>query len=499
MRPYMSLLRAAGSSCLCDLFTMKQVSFDPDKHSRFTTLSGDHNPIHWDAVRARRTQPGAPIVHGIHSLLYTLEQITDLQPDLPKVTRIKARFVKPVYVGDVGRVEVVRPSEQRLQAKLLIDATEVTVVSVRFEDPIAAGTPAFITGDYERVILPSVPDNPELQQINGRTGSLPFSSAVEQTAAMFPNVARCIGTPPLAALVSSSSLVGMLIPGLHSLFCGLDLWLMSDLISPKNTLRFQVTSVDSRFRLVRIAIQGGGLHGTLETVSRPPPVEQPSMACVTQRVVQGEFRESTALVVGGSRGLGELTAKLIAAGGGRTIITYATGKADANLVAGSVRATGARCEAIAYDARRGAAEQLAAIKAFPPTQLYYFATPPILRRKAGICDPQRLAEFNSFYIAGFLDLLQTCLHLRPAGISVFYPSTTFIQQRPENMTEYAMSKAAAEILCTDVSAYLPGVRILVRRLPPLQTDQTNSAIPQDTADSMDILLSIVREMHAVGS
>ena len=49
-------------------------------------------------------------------------------------------------------------------------------------------------------------------------------------------------------------------------------------------------------------------------------------AQVAHRVRPGIFAGQTALIVGGSRGLGEVTAKLIAAGGGTPIITYQAGK-----------------------------------------------------------------------------------------------------------------------------------------------------------------------------
>ncbi len=50
---------------------------------------------------------------------------------------------------------------------------------------------------------------------------------------------------------------------------------------------------------------------------------------VGPHVSANEFTGAAALVVGGSRGLGELTAKLLAAGGGRVTITYAYGEGDA--------------------------------------------------------------------------------------------------------------------------------------------------------------------------
>ena len=40
---------------------------------QFATVSGDCNPMHVDAVQARRMQSGAPVVHGIHLLLWALD------------------------------------------------------------------------------------------------------------------------------------------------------------------------------------------------------------------------------------------------------------------------------------------------------------------------------------------------------------------------------------------------------------------------------------------
>jgi nucleoside-diphosphate-sugar epimerase len=165
-------------------------------------------------------------------------------------------------------------------------------------------------------------------------------------------------------------------------------------------------------------------------------------------------------------------------------------------VAEEIRKAGGECETAAYDVRQGAAEQLTALGAQVPTHVYYFATPPIFRRKAGFCDLRRFTEFNSFYVAGFLDVVQACLRVRPSGIKVFYPSSEFVDTRPANMTEYAMSKAAAEILCADMHEFLPDARVLTRRLPRLPTDQTSSVAHLGTADPIEVILPIVREMHS---
>jgi hypothetical protein len=80
---------------------------------------------------------------------------------------------------------------------------------------------------------------------------------------------------------------------------------------------------------------------------------------------------------------------------------------------------------------------------------------------------------------------------------VFYPSTVYVEDRPADMTEYAMSKAAGEILCADIQKHLRGVRVFAHRLPRSATDQTVSLVPIKTADPVTVMLPLVREMHRV--
>jgi hypothetical protein len=64
------------------------------------------------------------------------------------------------------------------------------------------------------------------------------------------------------------------------------------------------------------------------------------------------------------------------------------------------------------------------------------------------------------------------------------------------MTEYAMSKAAGEILCAEIGKYLRNVRVVSERLPRLATDQTASMIPAEAASAASVMLPIVRKMHS---
>jgi hypothetical protein len=64
------------------------------------------------------------------------------------------------------------------------------------------------------------------------------------------------------------------------------------------------------------------------------------------------------------------------------------------------------------------------------------------------------------------------------------------------MTEYAIAKAAGEVLCADMNVSLAPLRVTAVRLPPLATDQTASITASDTADPLGSMLPIVRTVQS---
>src|SRR5262249_51704384 len=151
------------------------------------------------------------------------------------------------------------------------------------------------------------------------------------------------------------------------------------------------------------------------------------------------------LVVGGSRGLGELTSKIIAAGGGHPILTYHVGAEDAERVRSEIIGGGGRCTVVEYDVRRPARTQVERVPS-GVAYLYYYATCAISRRKSQICEAVLLDEFLQFYVHGFQELCLALMSLAPGQLSVFSPSSVFLDDRPRGVTEYAMVKAACEVL-----------------------------------------------------
>jgi hypothetical protein len=71
----------------------------------------------------------------------------------------------------------------------------------------------------------------------------------------------------------------------------------------------------------------------------------------------------------------------------------------------------------------------------------------------------------------------------------------FVLEHPAGLAEYAMAKAAGEVLCQDLNTQPLGIKVRVVRLPRLLTDQTASVASADFADAAALLLPILIAME----
>jgi hypothetical protein len=453
----------------------------------FAAASGDCNPMHLDTLAARRTQAGVPVVHGVNAMLWALDTWLSTAPDMP-ICGLVARFERFVAVDEDVALWT-RPTASGVRLELRQGDACLIVVTVRGQ---AGKAPPPRTGsdrmgrDGPPRPLPPAPFALSFEQAATGQGAMPLMTG----DALYPRLAARLGADRVRGMVGLSTLVGMIVPGLHSIFSSLDLTL--DAV-PGDGLAYRVVKTHEVFRLLDIAVEGPRFTGKVQAFVRLPPVVQPSMADLRGMVAPGSYAGVAALVVGGSRGLGEVTAKLLAVGGARVAISYVSGSADGEAVVADIRDGGGDCTLLRYDALAPAAPQLAALP-FVPDQLYYFATSKIFLQKGEVFSPAVLADFNRVYVEGFADL---CTALSASGdLLAFYPSSVAIDERPRAMTEYTMAKAAAEILCADMTRFMPRLRTLVRRLPRLLTDQTATVTPSPTPPAADVMHEVVTAMMA---
>ena len=471
---------------------------------KFATLCGDRNPMHMDPVAARRTQAGQQVVHGVHTLLWALDTLAASGQIISPLVRVKARFLKWVYLGDES-VLALPFGAHADPATLRVDVLDMPVLTADlFYGELKVVDPAstLLASPIEPLESARELTFAELETCTGDA----FTATAEDSRFLFPHLAAAIGATTVSEIAACSYIVGMEAPGMYSIFSKLDLTIARPphLEGPRTALNYAVVRRDERFRRAQIAVTGLATGGMLYVFLRVPPVEQASMQAVAAHVEPDEFAGMRALIVGGSRGLGELTAKLIVAGGGRVTITYALGKKEADSVAGQIRSWGLAVEVIAYDVRLAPEPQLGGLDA-SPTHLFYFATNAIFRPKSTLVSASVLAEFSTFYLQGFYDLCSYLtgprgqLALGAGKLVAYYPSSVYIDERPPGMTEYAMIKAAGEQMCKDMNQQLPYLHILSTRLPRLLTDQTATLLPERELDPVHVLLPIVREMKELST
>jgi acyl dehydratase/NAD(P)-dependent dehydrogenase (short-subunit alcohol dehydrogenase family) len=455
----------------------------------FAGLSGDWNPMHMDPVAARRTSSGRQVVHGMHTVLRALDDFAASSPKVSLPSTLTVRFPVPVYLNEAVEVLEVEHTDTSVRLQAQVDGT--ATVDLRMTLGQAHGSHE-VSGPYT-VDSAAVCRELQISEMVGRSGTVNLASEPDRIGQHFANAARWLGVERVGAMLCLSRLIGMECPGLHSLFSAFKIDF--PLTPSPPVLHYQVASIKEQLRLLKIEVQGLGIFGTAEAFARQPPAVQLTTSDMAAAVNPTEFAGQRALVVGGSRGLGELTAKILAAGGGHPTITYAAGKNEAERILTEIRLAGGSCNALHYDARLPPSAQLENLGA-PVSHLYYYATPQIQRRRTKRFDSAILDEFLEFYVRAFYDLCVTLREKSPERLAAFYPSSIAVTDRPREMTEYAMAKAAAEVLCADLNRSWPGMHILSVRLPRILTDQTATVVPVESANALDVILPIVRKLQS---
>ncbi len=489
-------LNAAASNTSSTFVLVAQTAVTWPQQELFMHFSGDRNPMHIDPVAARRTPPGAGVVYGMHMVLWALDQLVAGAHVDRSLGIVSVRFLKWMYLEDTVSLWFCAGVKSRFELRV----GELVALSCFLQSGLAHDQPERPHRHSTVSQRREVPATLLLHEIEGKHGQAPIAD-LSASETLFPSLARTFGPRLAAEIATCSYVVGMEAPGLHSIDSVADWVIAPSLAAGRSVLSYEGIAVDPRFRRVRIRIAGGWIAGTLEAFVRHAPVRQATMEQVKQQVLSGEFLGMRALILGGSRGLGEIAAKCIAAGGGQSVLTYASGLQDAECVAAEIRDHGGSVSILRYDAREAPAPQLADVTG-PFTHLLYFASGRMFRQKGELPCAECLVGHNAIYVQGFHDL---CVELlRPESgrvepgrkLVAFYPSSALLDDPATSATEFAASKAAGEQLCQEMERSLPRLQILVARLPRLLTDQTAPMFPERFPDAVAVLLPFFRQWNA---
>ena len=449
--------------------------FTLDDQERFAALSGDSNPLHIDPLVARRSMLGGVAVHGIHLLLWALDELA-VQRGVRGFSRLRVHFDRGVMVDETVRVDW-REDEARLVGRISGNAGTLTRITLMPAERRA------LPWTGETRIAEQVCQEYDMPALEGRAGEIELTLPASWQV-MFPHLAA--GFPPahVAVLLASTRLVGMVCPGLHSIYSALDLTCDPD-SATANALRWEVIRADPRVRLVDMSVSAGSLRGSVMTLLRPKPYVQPRLAELCTEVPPSIFAGQRAIIIGGSRGLGELAAKLLTAGGARVTITWCRGEAESLAIVGEAAALGIAVRAAKFDIAAPPTDMPA--PEVPYTHMYYFATPRIPNGWPGHFQPEVFVKLLDTYVTGLARCAAWLVPRAQPDVLIWYPSTIFLEQPDPNFAEYTAAKACGEALCAQLAEQLAPMRLIADRLPRLPTDQTQSLTPLVLSDGVATL------------
>jgi len=453
----------------------------------FAQVSGDTNPLHLDAAFASRTFPGVPVVHGVHSLLWAMDQRCAAESASWKGA-VRASFIKPILLDDLvsvhgsgGAIRLLVRGETMAVATL-IEPPEHAEVFINTAAKWTVGAP---------------PLNCRFDELSTSCGEIELPTTVGDLGGAFPHLVGVAGCEFVCGLVGVSTLVGMVCPGLHSVLSELTLSAAAS-VSGRGRFVFKVVRHDRRFRRIQMAVNAPGFAGTVAAFTGHSGAE-PAAATIRSLVPSEAFRGQSPLIIGATSGLGSVSARLLAAGGACPVLGYRD-YASVDAVLGTVLQLGAG-KPVPFDATDPAEglEELAAM-GWSGNEVYYFASPRIFRRRIEPYQAEDLRDFLRIFVDGFYETVRGLLELRDGeALTIFYPSTTALDEATAELFEYRIAKQAGEELCQRLREKFSLLTIISDRLPRLATRQTITFVKVPDKRPEVVMAPIVRRVQASNS
>ena len=181
---------------------MTQRVFTAEDQLAFARLSGDYNPLHLDPVLARRLLFGRQVVHGVHALLWSLDDHLKSRKQPLELRTVKANFQTGIGVGQTVYCLVTQPDDGRVAIKLEADGTPAAWIEISWS-PVR---------DRRMGPLPKLSAEParcrerSLEETAAAAGTVALYLDGDLAGELFPNLMQVLPPSQLAALLATTRL-----------------------------------------------------------------------------------------------------------------------------------------------------------------------------------------------------------------------------------------------------------------------------------------------------
>ena len=444
----------------------------------FANLSGDYNPIHINDKEAKKSPSGGCIVHGINSFLWVLEAFLGKKGFV--YSSFKVKFLKPITLNK-RFISIFDPLNLMM---FIVDDFGNKYLSISINSSKQFNRKVFNHFLQEKQVN-YIPNEININQLSEiKKINLNFNGDKFLSSQIFPLLSKKIGSGLISQISSISEIVGMQLPGKYSIFGKLLISFRKEFEKPS---KVKLLNFNDRIGVVELGFNYKNIDAVATAYFRPKPFETESCRNISFEYDSKIFSSVKALIIGGSRGIGSCVAKLIALGGGESIITYCSQKEDAITIKNDIINYGSKCEVMSFDINKDNVNKFSKLNF---NQIYYFATPKIIKNESFKFDDDDYKNYLNFYVISFAEIVKDCL---PKVNSIFYPSTIFIDTKEKGFDEYIKAKVEGEKLCTEI-AKLNNIKMVFPRLPKIFTDQTNSILFNKKENNFEIIKPFILEM-----
>lgn len=442
--------------------------FTPNLQNKFANSSLDKNLIHMDMIESRLHFSGQVIVHGMHVLIWALDEFVNKFLNLVvdyEIFDIKCKFLKPIFLNELLDLKITN-NENIFYLIVSKNDTRLTTIRIKLKSG------SIKKNEYSNLCYFDLLKIKEPLESNKnfftRTGYVDISSIdLKFLKKYYKHFSNFFSENTIRSLQGLSSVIGMIYPGKRSLITEINLQEYKKQKNNGDYLYFKLNKQSEALGYKQILIESNSLAANVDTLDRPNPVNFNNISLYSGLVKKNSYKDHKVLIIGGSRGIGAMMAKLLAYGNAQVIITYKHCEKEARSIAKHKN-----INAFLFDVKTKKINP-DIINIFKNIDsVFYFASTKIFFRRTKKYHLNYKKEFDDIFVNSFKMCLYEILRLNNNLKYCLYPSTSEINNKNSINIEYINSKILAEKVCAQMKRSYPNINIYAPRLEKIITHQT---------------------------